>query len=168
MTEVHPSRIHGVGVFAVDVLAQGEVILAIDDSRVVDACHPLCVAAGDRAEHCDYLPDGTTVLMQEPERYINHSCNPNAFVYSVDRVRILLAMRNIGVGDEIVYDYAVNASTAVVMDCRCGAANCRGRHVPAFFALPRCRQLALLPYLDPWFAAVNKANVADLLHRCLG
>lgn len=161
--EVGTSRIHGTGVFAIRALVRGDVILSIDDSRIVDGNHPLNAGAGEKSDNCDYLPDGTTVLMPEPERHINHSCEPNAYVYSVDRDRFVLALRDISVGEEVTCDYAINASGGAVMDCRCGAGTCRQRHTPVFFALPVQMQLERLPFLDPWFASIHKAKIADLL-----
>jgi len=163
--EVRQSGIHGKGVFATEPLARGSVVLRIDDSRVVDDTHPLREGLGENPDHCDYLPDGTTVLMQAPERYINHSCDPNALVCSVDRARFVLAARKISAGEEIVYDYAVNAADGDVWTCRCGAANCRGRHKCDFFALSDATQLRRLPLLDPWFAEVHKDRILDLLER---
>lgn len=164
-TETRQSRIHGTGVFATVRIPRGEVVLEIDDSRTVDDCHPIREDLGEKRHHCDYLPDGTTVLMQEPERYINHSCDPNVFVYSVGRTRFVLACRDIMPGEEIVYDYCVNAVNGGVWTCRCGASNCRGRHAVDFFSLPDVRQLEYLPLLDPWFAEVHEERIRDLLSR---
>ena len=80
MIEVRRSSIHGQGAFATRAIARGEVIHAIDDSRVVDREHPIREDLGEDPEHCDYLPDGTTVLMQKPAGYFNHSCAPNVYV----------------------------------------------------------------------------------------
>ena len=44
--------------------AEGEIILPIDDSRVVDDDHPLRPDLGEQSYHCDYLAGGKTVLMQ--------------------------------------------------------------------------------------------------------
>ena len=163
--EVRESGIHGKGVFAREPIARCEVILAIDDSRSVGEEHPVQKDLGENPDHCDYLPDGTTVLMQEPERYINHSCDPNVFVYSVGECRFLLAMRELAADEELVYDYSVNAVDGDVWGCSCGASNCRGRHKCDFFALPTQRQLEYLPYLDPWFASVHRSKILDLLKR---
>jgi hypothetical protein len=161
------SKIHGRGVFAVERISRGDVLLRIDDTRVVDDEHPIREDLGENADHCDYLPDGTTVLMQEPERYINHSCDPNVFVYSVGKTRFVLALRGILAGEEITYDYSVNAVGGDVWTCRCGASNCRGRHRCDFFALPERTQLRYLPKLDPWFARVHEDRIRSLLNTKL-
>lgn len=77
---VSESRIHGLGVFAGREFAEGEIIRAIDDSRIVDDGHPLRPEAGEFDYHCDYLAGGRVVLMASPERHINSSCDPNVYV----------------------------------------------------------------------------------------
>jgi hypothetical protein len=74
---VAQSKIHGLGVFATRNFAAGEIILAIDDSRVVDDDHSLRIDLGEQSCHCDYLAGGKVVLMQLPERHINSCCDPN-------------------------------------------------------------------------------------------
>ena len=163
--EVKRSGIHGDGVFALGPVAQGAVIHRIDDSRVVDDQHPIRPDLGENPEHCDWLPDGSTVLMQTPAGYINHSCDPNVYVYSVDRQRFILAMRDIVAGKELTFDYSINAVDGDVWECRCCAPNCRRRHKCAFFSLPESRQLEYLPFLDPWFAQVHRHRILKLLNR---
>ncbi len=60
----------------------------------------------------------------EADDFINHSCDPNAGLK--DNVN-LIAIKNIGVNEEIVFDY----STCMDEDCstmkfNCGSKNCRG------------------------------------------
>jgi len=150
-------------VFALEAIGRGTVLLRLDGSRVVDRDHPLHSEAGESAAHRDFLPDGSVVLMPSPERYINHSCEPNCYVYSANRERFLLAMRDIEVHEEILIDYSVNAVDGDEWECRCGALKCRGYHKCDFFALPVIRQLEYLPYLDPWFAAVHASRIQKLL-----
>jgi SET domain-containing protein len=163
--EVKGSGIHGEGVFAARAIGRGEVIHRIDDSRIVDDEQPVRADLGENSEHCDWLPDGTTVLMQRPAGYINHSCDPNVFVYSVDRQRFVVAMRDIAAGEELLFDYSINAVDGDVWDCECGASNCRHRHKCDFFSLPESRQLEYLPFLDPWFAQVHHDRILELLER---
>ena len=161
--ETRQSKIHGTGVFAKEQIPLGEVVLQIDDSWVIDDSPPVRERLDKDSDHYDYLPDGTTILMQEPERYINHSCDPNLFVYSVDKTRFLLAMCDIAKGEEIIYDYSINAVDGDIWDCRCGSTNCRGRHKCDFFDLSTDKQLQYLPFLDPWFAEVHKDRILALL-----
>jgi hypothetical protein len=161
--ETKDSLISGTGVFTTQPVRRGEVVLVIDDSRIVDADNPL--REGEKKYHCDWLPDGKTVLMQPPECYINHSCEPNVFVYSVNKQRFVLALTDLIQGEEVVYDYAINAADSSVWTCTCGSARCRGRHKSAFFELPESLQREYLPLLDPWFAQVHKDRIENLLRR---
>jgi SET domain-containing protein len=153
--------------FAVESLRHDDVILRLDDSRVVDEEHPLRHDRGEFAKHRDFLPDGTVTLMQSPERHINHSCEPNVYIYSANRERFLLARRDIAAGEEILMDYALNAADGDEWECRCGAGACRGYHKCDFFTLPTQRQREYLPYLDPWFASVHAARIRRLLVESL-
>jgi len=167
--EVRESEIKGKGVFAPHPIAKGEVILRIDDSVVIDPDDPeLSKLIGGEPDHCDYLPDGTTILMQEPERYINHSCDPNVYTYTVDGERFVLAMRDVAAGEELVYDYAVNTVGGDWLDCLCGAPNCRGRHRSDFFLLPITKQLEYLPYLSIPFVQVHREKILRLLEAEAG
>ena len=78
---VKESRIQGKGVFAAQNFKQGETILAINDTHIVTDEGVL--TEHQRQFECDWLGDGKTVLLQEPEKYINHSCGPNSYVKTV-------------------------------------------------------------------------------------
>lgn len=118
---------------------------------------------GGEPDHCDYLPDGTVVLWQEPECYINHSCDPNVYVYAVDKDRFMLAMRDVSTGEELTFDYAIGTVGGDWLDCRCGSPKCRSQHRPDFFAYPVARQLAYLPYLGFPFVHMHRERILGLL-----
>ena len=54
--QVRPSSVHGKGVFATRNFDSGEIIMVIDDSRVVDDTHPLRPELGEHDYHsiCPY------------------------------------------------------------------------------------------------------------------
>ncbi|GKA97846.1 histone-lysine N-methyltransferase SUVR5 isoform X1 [Tanacetum coccineum] len=68
-------------------------------------------------------------------RYINHSCSPNlenhqVLIESLDSQMShigLYASRNIVEGEELSFDYMHKAPPDAGCQCKCGAANCRGR-----------------------------------------
>lgn len=61
----------------------------------------------------------------QPADYVNHSCNPNTGLGSPIS---LIAMRDIAVGEEICFDYAMSDSSPYdEFDCQCGADACRIR-----------------------------------------
>jgi len=163
--QVRGSKTKGKGVFATGPIGEGAVILRIDDSVVIRPDDPvLSKLIGREPDPCDYLPDGTVILMQEPERYINHSCDPNVYVYSVNKERFVLAMRDIAAGEELVFDYAINEVNGDWLECLCGSPNCRGRHRSDFFLLPVARQLEYLPYLSIAFVQVHQKKILKLLN----
>ena len=58
-------------------------------------------------------------------RYINHSCNPNAYIrVCYDKVEFY-ALRNIKKNEELTADYGETHHEGK-LKCRCGAKNCRG------------------------------------------
>ncbi len=147
--EIKNSNIQGKGVYACKNFKNGSCVLKIDDSHVITDITTLTKEQYEL--HCDYLSDGTVILMQEPEVYINHSCDPNTYVKTINKVREVLAMRDIKAGDEITYDYAINGDNAGTFDCKCNAKSCRRVYTGSFFKLPIELQLKYLPYLDDWF-----------------
>ena len=156
------SRIHGLGVFAGREFAEGEIIKAIDDSRIVDAGHPLRPETAEFDYHCDYLAGGRVVLMASPERHINSSCDPNTYVKTIDGVRHIVSRRPIAPGEEITSDYIIDCHGGIVWQCSCGAARCRGTIVSSFFELPLEWQMEYLPLLNPWFIEEHRDKVEAL------
>jgi hypothetical protein len=163
--EVRGSDIQGVGVFVTRDFAPGETILVIDDSRVVDAEHPLRPELGEYAHHCDYLAGGRVVLMPPPERHINSSCDPSAYVRWAGGRRQVLARRALRAGEEVTYDYIIDCHGGDVWQCRCGVARCRGTIVSSFFELPRAIQREYLPLLSDWFIQEHAELVRALRSR---
>jgi SET domain len=125
---------------------------------------PLDLAKGEYDYHQDYLWTHD-VLMQYPERHINHCCEPNVYVKTFDGVRWVVAYRDIGIGDEIAYDYCVNSYGDEEWGCSCGHARCRRLHNTDFFKLPEAKLVEYLPLLDDWFVELNQERVRELRER---
>jgi uncharacterized protein len=157
---VKKSRINGKGVFSNRTFKKGEVILEIDDSRVVT--DPSKLTKKQHEFELDYLADGKIVITKAPERYINHSCDPNSYVKTLGGIRRLLAMRNIQKGEEIVEDYSINGFNEGTFKCRCGSRNCRGIYRGNYFELPKALQKKYVPYLDDWFLEKFKDKIINL------
>ena len=106
--------------------------------------------------HIDELPDdysgrqdqwvqiGANEFMGPSGRvddYINHSCNPNSgLVFNEDGV-VLIAIKNIEIGEEINWDY----STTMIgldwsMHCECRSHNCR-RRILGFDTVPQSEKM---------------------------
>lgn len=159
---VAKSNINGVGVFAARDFAATEIILAIDDSRIVDEEHPLRPELGELDYHCDYLAGGKVVYMRSPERYINSSCDPNVFVRTIDDIRCVVALKPIKANDELTCDYIIDCHGGIVWQCRCGSEKCRKTIVSSFFELPVAKQIEYLPLLNPWFVEEHREKVEKL------
>lgn len=159
--EVRPSGIEGLGLFARRGFEAGERIRAINVVREITPDAPLRPELGERGDHCDY-PDGKVVLVGYPDRHVNHSCDPNAWVEYGRQGAALLARRTILPGAEITCDYQINVTGGSRWPCHCGAARCRGEVVGDFFALPAALQAEYRPYLAAWFVSRHGELLAQL------
>lgn len=162
---VKESSINGLGVFASKDIAKGEMILTIDDSRGVVPELPLDASKGELEYHCDYLAKGKVVLMQYPERHINHSCDPNTFVKTIFGVRYVFALRSVAVEEEITYDYCINGFGNTLWNCNCGSRRCRQTIHSDFFHLPHDLQVEYLSLLDGWYLEEYPEKVQKLLEN---
>ena len=162
--EVRESSIQGLGVFARRDFAAGELIRAANLVREITEDAPLRPDLGERADHCAY-PDGKVVLYGFPDRYYNHSCDPNAWERYVDGRPEIVARRPIEAGDEMRVDYLVSNSGGDSWSCHCGAARCRGVTGHSFFTLPIELQREYLPLLAGWFVARHAEEIAELRRR---
>jgi hypothetical protein len=131
----------------------------------VSDADPLDPAKGEYEHHWDYLAGGRVVLMQPPERFINHRCDPNTFTRTIAGDRYVVALREIRPGDEITYDYCLNGDGDTAWDCSCGSPECRQRHLSGFFHLPVDVQARYLALLEDWFVAEHREEVESLKRR---
>lgn len=161
--EVRDSIIHGKGVFTTEHIPKHSVIGRVNIAREVTDEHPLDPAKGELHHHCHWYPDGTTVLVGEPHRYLNHSCQPNTFYYTINKIGYLMAMRNIQEDEELLLEYSLCDFTGQVWDCKCGSPNCRGRHRCGFSYMSESRQMQYLPYLDPFIVQVYSDSIQEIL-----
>lgn len=121
---VGESSIEGLGLFAREPIAAGEIVARIGGAAVDTiellrrmAEGPVSSAAVDDDLHVIQETD-------DPLRYGNHSCDPNTWL--TDAVTIA-ARRPIAAGDEITSDYATMTGVeSWTMVCACGSAKCRG------------------------------------------
>lgn len=133
--EVRHSTIHGCGVFARRPLAAGDPIGRYEGRRYA----PQAVRERDWDQHLTYvfgLSDGSLIDAADggnATRHINHACEPNCVAYEVEdasgRLDIEIeALRDIDAGEELLLDYALDASgdDPTAYACRCGRPRCRG------------------------------------------
>lgn len=136
--EARRSSIHGLGVYVIEPIRAGETIVEVVGERISSA-------ESDRRYQQKDSEDGHTFMFYVDEdtvvdcgvngnvsRFINHSCEPNCEAVD-DEGRIFLeALRDIEMGEELVYDYRLTWESGddpeelKVYLCRCGAQSCRG------------------------------------------
>ncbi|GKT23564.1 SET domain-containing protein-lysine N-methyltransferase [Acidovorax sp. SUPP3334] len=132
------SGVHGKGVFAVQDIAEGEVLIEYTGEVIT------WQEAQDRHPHDPAQPNHTFYFHVDEDhvidakfagnssRWINHSCAPNCFADEQDGRIFITALRDIAAGDELNYDYGLiieeryTPKLKAEYPCWCGSANCRG------------------------------------------
>lgn len=157
--EVRSSGIEGHGMFACRSFRPGERIGRVNVIREITTEAPIRPDVGESVDHCSY-PDGRVVLWGSPDRHVNHSCDPNAWLlYNADVSPYFVARRDIAAGDEITCDYSINAGDGGGWPCSCGSARCRGVVVGGYFGLPAELQREYRPFLAEWFVRRNRERL---------
>jgi hypothetical protein len=159
--ELKASCIEGLGVFAARSFHTGERIRRVNVVREVTPESPIREELGECVEHCAY-PDGKVVLWGVPDRHVNHSCDPNAWLLYEGDVCFFVARREITPGDEITCDYNINIADGTAWACKCGAARCRAEVAGDFFHLPTQWQREYRAFLAQWFVRRHRERIAEL------
>jgi SET domain-containing protein len=138
LLEVRDSPLHGLGVFARARIARGTRVLEYRGERISHA------EADRRYEHKGvadnhtflFIADDTTVIDAGVDgneaRFVNHACDPNCESVIEDARVFIEAIRSIGPGEELTYDYQIQREADdppdidVIFACRCGRPRCRG------------------------------------------
>ena len=162
---VRPSPIQGVGIFAARPFRASEIILRRDESRDVTPDQPLRADLGEQRRHCDDLAGGRVVLLGYPDRHLNHSCNPTAYVRFIEGTGHICARRHIASGKEITSDYCINGFGTGTWPCNCKSARCRSLIHINFFEEPLGVQREYLSLLATWFIAEHPREIETLRNR---
>lgn len=135
---VRRSAIHGRGVFARRLIREDETVCEYKGERITEA------QIGRRYPEHKNGVNHTFVFGIELDlnidggvngniaRWINHSCDANCDTYEKDERIYVRAVRDIRPGEELSYDYAIEAGERITKavkarwPCWCGAGNCRG------------------------------------------
>jgi uncharacterized protein len=138
LIEVRGSAVHGRGVFALRRIRKGTRIIEYTGDRISHS-------EADRRYEDHEESDNHTFLFSvdrglvidagiggNDARFINHSCDPNCESV-IERRRVFIdAIRDIGPGEELAYDYQIGRehndppNVDEIYACRCGTARCRG------------------------------------------
>src|SRR3989344_1712303 len=116
---VEPSNTQGQGLFAQRDFKKGEMVLDWNpENRYLSEqeVHNLF----DDEKRYIALYQGQYLLIAEPERHMNHSCDPN----TETKNGLDLALRDIKKGEEITGDYE-KEGTLIGFVCNCRSNNCR-------------------------------------------
>jgi hypothetical protein len=113
------------GVFASVNIARGDLI-AVWGGEIVTGEVVSCYSPDQLRLTLQVEEDLFLVSSHEgPSDWVNHSCAPNS---GLRGQTALVALRDIRVGEEICFDYAMSdGSPYDEFSCQCGASNCRGR-----------------------------------------
>ena len=135
---VRPSRMHGLGAFAIRPIPAGTRLIEYAGARITPAEADERYPDEPGVAHLTYLfaIDDDIVLDASVDgnaaRFINHSCDPNCDAVVEDGSIWIETIRGVAPGEELAYDYAFvlperhTPAAKRRYPCRCGAANCRG------------------------------------------
>ena len=136
----------GKGIFAAKNFKKGQIVLKMNTKNTINLSQVKKLSKDDKG-HLGYTGNGRYFVMKSPERFLNHSCDPNVY----DRIGILRAIRNIRKGEEICIDYSVSGFNKWKMKCHCGSKNCRKIIHGEFKKLPVNLQEKYSKYLEKWY-----------------
>lgn len=117
---VKVSKIHGKGVFANRNFKKGERVIKY---KLKPLTKKEFNELSESEKHFTSFQEGSYWLFPSPERYVNHSCEPN--VNPNFKERGDFAIKDIKKGDEIVTDYTKDDVPGLKMKCNCGSKNCK-------------------------------------------
>lgn len=129
--ESRPSGSHGNGNFALRPISKGELIMAFGGyvmTRTEERALPSEINDNGIFITPDLVIGIKKISEVEPATYVNHSCDPNA---GIKGQILLVAMRDINLGEEITFDYAMAlhrspGNPPYRFKCECHSVLCRG------------------------------------------
>lgn len=151
---VRKSKIKGLGVYATKNIKKNEIVIKWHPKKTISRQNVPKLSKYEQ-NHISYVGNGKYVVMGEPERFVNHSCNPNTYVHNKNDI----ALRNIRKNEEITSDYSINGIDAWKMKCKCNSKNCRKIVYGDFFKLSRKLQSKYYSLLENWFKKEFKSKL---------
>ncbi len=123
--EARPVGAKGWGSFATERISAGSTVAGfggwcVDGTTLATFSHDR-QSRSIQVDEDLYLVSGET---PEPGDMLNHSCEPSCGLVGAN---VLVAMRDIEVGEELTFDYATcDSSDYDEFECLCGEPTCRG------------------------------------------
>jgi SET domain-containing protein len=135
--EVRGSVIHGQGVYCIEPIEKEQYFIEYVGNRVSKEEsekralkqfeeHEKSGAAAVYIFNLTKKWDLDGNVEWNPARLINHSCNPNSEAIQDGKRIFIQALRDIGVDEEITFDYGFDVDCYEDHPCRCGSSNCIG------------------------------------------
>jgi uncharacterized protein len=122
---VRPSRIHAVGVFTTAPIRKGVRVVEYTGPRISQEEADRRYEGAPRT-YLYGLDDGKTIIDGDGMgAFLNHSCDPNCEVDEIGGRVWISAVRNIGAGEELLWDYNLYDDEDPA-PCHCGSPKCRG------------------------------------------
>ena len=140
------SKIKGKGVFALRDFKKGETVIIWHPESIISK-EEISSLSENEQNHTTYAGNGKYYVVGSPERFVNHSCEPNTYVKGKKDI----ALKCIKKGEEITTDYSINGVDNWKMKCKCGSKNCRKIIYGDFRKLDFKTRKKLKPYLEDWF-----------------
>lgn len=146
--QIKQSTISGVGVYATKPISAGTLICFMSGENIdFDELVQRVIAGVEMASDPLATSMSTYIDLDETSRSFNHSCEPNAYIRSVNE---LVAISDIQPGEEICFDYSTTMHypeeriLAAGLElwscpCNCGKTTCR-KVIDQFKTLPEARQ----------------------------
>ncbi len=136
--EVRNSPIHGKGVFALKPIAKGEILHQMKGKKVgFFKCLWLILTKQVQIDMPLQIDKNSYFILDKFSESFNHSCEP---LCAITEKNEIIAIKNIEVGDELTYDYAMTVLPSFYtknwkMPCGCAAKTCRknvltAKHIP--------------------------------------
>ena len=116
---IRNSKIQGKGVFAGADFKKGDIVMKWDDSVILTQKEAKKIPV--RYRKYLVLHKGKFIVSQSPEKYLNHSCEPNTKEDNLCDV----AVRSIKKGEELTTDYSIDSKDYLKMKCSCKSEKCK-------------------------------------------
>ena len=116
---VRDSGQKGRGLFATQDFKKGDLVLGWNDNNKYLSESEVEQLSEEEKRYVA-IYNNKYLLIADPERYMNHSCDPNTKTEN----GLDYALRDIKEGEEITGDYELEGSL-LGFECKCGSENCR-------------------------------------------
>jgi hypothetical protein len=135
--QVRSSPIHGRGLFATAEFQAGEIV-CVKGGYIFDRATLAALTGVMGPSEIQIAEDLFIGPRRLDERdggmiFSNHSCDPNI---GIEGQIVFVALRAIAAGEELTHDWATTDDDDYTMECRCGAASCRGTITGKDWQLP--------------------------------